>query len=144
MPSQYTADPLLDPLCRLLHRPRWQLLVVMVLAIQLGRTLVLRQLALFLLLPISSASCYRRLEAFLAWKQWQDEPFLTQLRRAWVRAVVAYFAPGNGPLILLIDWTWHRDRSRTLWVMLPVGGSAVPLWVWLAGAQLGGEGAQRQ
>src|SRR5437763_4275223 len=62
-----TPDPLLQPLRRVLSRPRWQNLLLLVLAVQLARTLIQRQLALFLLCSIFSTSCYRRLARVLAW-----------------------------------------------------------------------------
>jgi hypothetical protein len=101
--------------------------------------LVQRQLALYLLWAISSESCYRRLERLLAWEpaRWEG------LQRAWLRAVLRQFAPGSGRLTLLIDWTVHRDRCRSLWVMLPLGGRAVPLACWLTPLAVGGKGAQR-
>jgi hypothetical protein len=46
--------------------------------------------------------------------------------------------------VRLFDWTLHRDRCRSLWVMLPVGGRAVPLAFWLAPPTMGGKGAQRR
>ena len=61
-----TPDPLLQPLRRVLSRPRWQNLLLLVLAVQLARTLIQRQLALFLLCSIFSTSCYRRLARVLA------------------------------------------------------------------------------
>jgi hypothetical protein len=122
-----------------LTKPQWQSLLALVVAIQLARTLVQRQLALYLLWAISSESCYRRLERLLAWEPQRWEP----LQRAWLRAVLACFAPGSGRLTLLIDWTLHRDRCRSLWIMLPLGGRAVPLACWLAPPELGGKGAQR-
>jgi Transposase DDE domain len=135
-----TQNPLLDPLRRGLTKPQWQNLLALVVAVQLGRTLVLRQLSLFLLWRISSASCYRRLQRILAWEEprtWQP------LRRFWVQAVLRTFAPGRGRVPLIIDWTWHRDRCRSLWVMLPVGGRAVPLCFWLTARETGGAGTQR-
>jgi hypothetical protein len=75
----------------------------------------------------------------LAWKPQVWEP----LQRAWIRAVLAGFAPGSGRLTLLIDWTMHRDRCKSLWIMLPLGGRAVPLAFWLAPLEMGGTGAQR-
>jgi len=45
MDSQYTADSLLVPLRRYLTKPQWQNLVVLVVALQLARTLILRQAA---------------------------------------------------------------------------------------------------
>jgi hypothetical protein len=130
---------LLAPLRRQLSKPQWQNLLALVIAIQLARTLVQRQLALYLLLAISSESCYRRLERLLGWNPARWEP----LQQAWLRAVLRCFAPGSGRLTLLIDWTLHRDRCRSLWVMLPLGGRAVPLAFWLTPLTLGGKGAQR-
>lgn len=134
-----TTDRLLAPLRRQLSKPQWQNLLALVIAIQLARTLVQRQLALYLLWAIASDSCYRRLERMLAWDAAVWEP----LQRAWLRAVLRCFAPGSGRLTLLIDWTLHRDRCKSLWVMLPVGGRAVPLAFWLAPLEVGGKGAQR-
>src|SRR5438876_6868847 len=139
MNSQYTADPLLWPLRRHLSKPQWENLLVLVVALQLARTLVLRQVALYLVCVISTASCYRRLERLLS----TDAAVLLPLQRAWVRLVLRLFAPGRGRVPLLMDWTWHRDRCRSLWVMLPVGGRAVPLAFFLAPVELGGKGAQR-
>jgi hypothetical protein len=139
MQTYDNTERLLAPLRRHLRKPQWQNLLALVVAIQLARTLVQRQLALYLLWNISSESCYRRLERMLAWDPLVWEP----LQRAWLRAVLAGFAPGSGRLTLLIDWTLHRDRCRSLWVMLPLGGRAVPLAFWLAPLELGGKGAQR-
>jgi hypothetical protein len=111
----------------------------LVIAIQLARTLIQRQLALYLLWAISSEACYRRLERMLSWDHQRWEP----LQRAWIRAVLAGFAPGSGRLTLLIDWTLHRDRCKSLWIMLPLGGRAVPLAFWLAPPEMGGDGTQR-
>jgi hypothetical protein len=139
MDAQYTADPLLAPLRRHLTRPQWQNLVVLVVALQLARTLVLRQAAVYMVCAISTASCYRRLERLLS----TDAAVLLPLQRTWVRLVLRLFAPGRGRVPLLMDWTWHRDRCRSLWVMLPVGGRAVPLAFFLAPVELGGKGTQR-
>jgi hypothetical protein len=139
MHSHYTPESLLLPLQRHLTQPQWHNLLALVLAVQLARTLVQRKLALYLLWIISSESCYRRLERILAW----DPAVWERLAPVWVRAVLQTFAPGRSTLVLLIDWTLHRDRCRSLWVMLPVGGRAVPLAFWLAPPQMGGEGAQR-
>ncbi len=162
-----TPDPLLEPLRRALSRPRWQNLLLLILAVQLARTLVQRQLSLFLLCSTFSTSCYRRLSRLLAWKDPLDPravsepaaapqplsgpaldpaggPGFQRLHRLWVRAVVACFAPGRGTLVLLIDWTAHTDRCQSLSVMLPVGGRAVPLAFWLSPTKLGGKGAQRR
>jgi hypothetical protein len=139
MDSQYTTDPLLAPLRRHLTRPQWQNLVVLVVALQLARTLILRQVALSLVCVISTASGYRRLERLLS----TQAPVFQPLQRAWVRLILRRFAPGRGRVPLLMDWTWHRDRCRSLWVMLPVGGRAVPLAFFLAPVELGGQGTQR-
>ena len=139
MDSQYTADPLLAPLRRYLTKSQWQNLVVLVVALQLARTLILRQAAVYMVCVISTASCYRRLERLLS----TDAAVFLPLQRAWVRLVLRLFAPGRGRVPLLMDWTWHRDRCRSLWVMLPVGGRAVPLAFFLAPVELGGKGAQR-
>ena len=139
MCPQYTADPVLLPLRRYLTRPQWQNLVVLVVALQLARTLILRQVALYFVCVITTASCYRRLERLLSTEASAFQP----LQRAWVRLVLRLFAPGRGRVPLLLDWTWHRDRCRSLWVMLPVGGRAVPLAFFLAPVGLGGAGAQR-
>jgi DDE family transposase len=140
MQHDSTLNPLLSPLRRAISRSQWQNLILLVLAVQFARTLIQRRLALFLICAISSASCYRRLARMLSWKGvvWD------RLAYAWVRAVLATFAPGNGCLILLIDWTMHRDRCRSLWIMLPLGGRAVPLAFFLAPNEMGGKGAQRQ
>jgi DDE family transposase len=139
MYEEYTQNPLLRPLVRCLTKAQRQNLIVLILAVQLARSLIQRRLALYLICAISSASCLRRLERILEWRAGTWEAF----SRAWVRAVLAAFAPGNGMLVLLIDWTLHRDRCRSLWVMLPVGGRAVPLAFWLAPPTMGGKGAQR-
>jgi DDE family transposase len=139
MHAHYTPDPLLVPLQRHLTKPQWHNLLALVLAVQLARTLVQRQLALYLVWMITTESCYRRLERILAW----DPAVWERLAPVWVRAVLSTFAPGRGALVLLIDWTLHRDRCRSLWVMLPVGGRAVPIAFWLAPPQMGGVGAQR-
>jgi len=133
------TERLLAPLRRHLSKPQWHNLLALVVAIQLARTLIQRQLALYLLWAISSDACYRRLERLLAWDPQLWEP----LQRAWIRAVLACFALGSGRLTLLIDWTLHRDRCKSLWVMLPVGGRAVPLAFWLAPPEMGGAGTQR-
>jgi Transposase DDE domain len=139
MQPQYTADRLLLPLRRHLTRPQWQNLLVLVVALQLARTLILRQVALYLICVITTASGYRRLERLLATKAAVFQP----LQRAWVRLVLRLFAPGRGRVPLLLDWTWHHDRCRSLWVMLPIGGRAVPLAFFLAPVRLGGAGTQR-
>lgn len=139
MHPEYTPNPLLDPLRRQLSRPQWQNLAVLIVALQLARTLIQRQLALYWVCAVSSASCYRRLERLLGGcSTWH-----TRLQAVWVRAVVAVFAPGRGRLVLLMDWTWHRDRCRSFWIMLPLGGRAVPVAFWLAPPQISGAGSQR-
>jgi len=139
MPPHDTVDSLLGPVRRSLSKPQWQNLLVLIVAIHLARTLILHPLALYLLLAITSASCSRRLSRLLASSPERWAP----LQQTWVRAVLATFAPGRGRLILWIDWTWHRDRCKSLWIMLPVGGRAVPLAFWLAPPSLGGKGSQR-
>jgi Transposase DDE domain len=139
MQSQYTADAVLVPLRRHLTQPQWQNLVVLVIALQLARTLILRQVALYLVCVIATASCYRRLARLLS----TEAAVFSPLQRAWVRLVLRLFAPGRGRVPLLLDWTWHRDRCRSLWVMLPVGGRAVPMAFFLAPVTLGGAGTQR-
>jgi len=139
MDSQYTADSVLAPLRRYLTQSQWQNLVVLVVALQLARTLILRQAAMYMVCVISTASCYRRLERLLS----TDAAVFLPLQRAWVRLVLRLFAPGRGRVPLLMDWTWHRDRCHSLWVMLPVGGRAAPLAFFLAPVELGGKGAQR-
>jgi len=141
MQGDSTPHPRLQPLFRTLTRPQRQNLLALVVAVQLARTLLLRQLALFLLLGITPARCYRRLQRVLSWEQ---EKTWKPLSRLWVRAVLRCFAPGRGRVPVLGDWTLHRDRCRSLWAMLPVGGRAVPLAFWLAGSELGGPGAQRK
>jgi hypothetical protein len=133
------TERLLAPLRRHLTKPQWHNLLALVVALQLARTLIQRQLALYLLWAISSDACYRRLERMLGWDPQRWEP----VQRAWLRAVLTCFAPGSGRLTLLIDWTLHRDRCRSLWIMLPLGGRAVPLAFWLAPLKMGGKGAQR-
>jgi len=140
MRTEYTHHPLLEPLRRQLPKPVWQNLVALVLALQLGRTFVLRQLALYVLCVVSSESCYRRLERVLAWEQ---ERYWQPLRRTWVRAVLTCFAPGRGTVPMIIDWTWHAGHCQSLWLQLPVGGRAVPLCFWLMPAWARGRGSQR-
>jgi Transposase DDE domain len=129
-----------QPLRRALSRPRWQNLLLLIVAVQLARTFIGRQLALFMLCAISSDSCYRRLQRWLAW----DPATSPHLQRAWLRLVLRLFAPGRGRLNLLMDWTWHTARCKSFWIMLPVGGRAVPLAFWLAPPRLGGDGSQRR
>jgi len=85
------TERLLAPLRRHLSKPQWHNLLALVVAIQLARTLIQRQLALYLLWAISSDACYRRLERLLAWDPQLWEP----LQRAWIRAVLACFALGS-------------------------------------------------
>lgn len=140
MHSDSTPDPLLAPLRQHLSRPRWQNLWALVVTVQLARTGIGRQLALFFPAPGSSASCYRRLTRILAWER---DTVWKALAPVWVRAVLACFALGPGPVVLLMDWTRHRDRCQSFWIMLPVGGRAVPLAFWLAPPECGGQGSQR-
>ena len=133
------TERLLAPLRRRLSKPQWQNLLALVLAIQWARTLIQRQRGLSLLWAISSDACYRRLERMLSWDPQLWEP----LPRAWIRAVLACFAPGSGRLTLRIDGTLHRDRGKSRWIRLPLGGRAVPLACWLAPPDMGGDGTQR-
>lgn len=132
-----------DPLCALqplLSKPRWHNLVLLVLALGLTRTLILWQMAVAVLLPIRVESGYQRLKRLLAWLN-GDSP---RLKRAWVAWALAHYATPGQPLYLLIDWTLHTDRCRSLWVQLSVGGGrSFPLCFWLAANQFGGAGRQR-
>jgi hypothetical protein len=139
MDAEYITVSWLEPLRRRLTKPQWQNLILLIVAVQLARTGIGRQLALYLMCVIPSRSCYRRLERLLG----QATAVTRLLQRAWVRLVLRVFAPGRGRLNLLLDWTWHRDRCRSLWVMLPVGGRAVALAFFLAPPSLGGAGSQR-
>jgi DDE family transposase len=139
MDSAYTPSAWVQPLRRALPRPLWQNLVLLIVAIQFARTFIGRQLALGMICTISSGSCYRRLQRLLG----KHASLSQRLARVWVRLVVRVFAPGRGRLNLLIDWTWHTTRCRSLWIMLPVGGRAVPLAFWLAPPALSGKGSQR-
>jgi hypothetical protein len=112
---------------------------LLLLAVVLARTLIQQQLALCFLCRIDTASCQRRLARILSW----DAAHTRHLQRVWCRAVIRGFAPGRGRLTLVMDWTLHRDRCRSLWIMLPVGGRAVPMVFWLAPPEMGGEGSQR-
>src|SRR5438067_8791048 len=94
-----TPHPLLQPLFRQLTRPQRQNLLALVVAVQLARTFILRQVALFLVLGITTASCYRHLQRVLAWEQEKTWKPLSQL---WVRTILRTFAPGRGRLPLLI------------------------------------------
>src|SRR4051812_26527760 len=132
-----------DPLLALrpcLSKPRWQNLVLLVLALTLAHTFILWQVAVAVLLPIRLESCYQRLKRMLGWSgvDWD------RLKQAWIRWALDHFAPPGQPLLLLIDWTLHTDRCRSLWVQLDVGvGRSLPLCFWLADNQFGGKGAQR-
>jgi len=139
MESEYITVSWLDPLRRRLTKPQWQNLILLIVAVQFARTFIGRQLALYLICLISSSSCYRRLERLLS----MGEKVPRLLQRTWVRLVLRVFAPGRGRLNVLIDWTWHRDRCRSLWLMLPVGGRAVALAFFLAPPKLSGPGSQR-
>jgi hypothetical protein len=140
MRAHYTsADPLLA-LRPHLSKPQWHNLVLLVLALTIGRAFVLWQLAVAVLLPIRLESCYQRLKRLLRWRGVD----LAALKRAWVRWVLGHFAAPGQPLRLLIDWTLHTDRCRSLWVQLVAGGGrSIPLAYWLAANAFGGQGGQR-
>jgi hypothetical protein len=137
------STPSVDPLLALrpgLSKPRWHNLVLLVLALSIARTLVLWQVAVAVILPLRVDSAYQRLKRLLAWLT-GDSPRLKQL---WVGWVLAHFARAGQPLYLLIDWTFHTDRCRSLWVQLVAGGGrSLPLAFWLAANQFGGPGKQR-
>ena len=57
MQGDYTQNPLLRPLVRCLTKAQRQNLIALILALQFARTLVQRQVALYLALAISSSSC---------------------------------------------------------------------------------------
>lgn len=140
MQSHYTSsDPLLA-LRPVLSKPPWHNLVLLVLALCIGRAFVLWQLAVAVLLPIRLESCYQRLKRLLRWRGVD----VAALKRAWVRWVLAHFSvPGQTPVVL-IDWTLHTDRCRSLWVQLVAGGGrSIPLAYWLAANRFGGRGGQR-
>src|SRR5579883_949960 len=128
-----------DVASRALGKVRRESLAVLVLAVMFNRALVLRQLAVVCLWSIRLPSCYKRLRRLL------EKPLANQaFRRAWVHAVLRTFAPGRGPLVLLWDWTTHRDQLKSLWVGLAGGGRAVPLLFWPAPIKMGGPGSQRK
>src|SRR5262249_14594038 len=132
-----------DPLLALrpcLSKPRWHNLVLLVAAISVARCCITWQLAVAVLLPVRLESCYQRLKRLLGWPGLD----LDRLLRAWVRWAVAHFAQPGQRLVLLIDWTLHTDRCRSLWVQLDIGcGRALPLAFFLADNQFGGKGKQR-
>jgi len=140
MHREYTLWLLLSPIGRVLKASQYRNLLLLVIAVQLNSTLVLSRLSLCLLLVITSGSCYRRLQRVLgAEGRWPQ----TALRTAWARAVLRVFAPGRGRLPVLLDWTFHEQRVKTLWAMIPVGGRAVPIAFWLVAYVSGGKGTIR-
>src|SRR5436190_7905043 len=132
-----------DPLLAMrphLTKPRWHNLVLLVLALAVARSFVGWRIAVAVILPIRLESAYQRLKRLLGWPGavWLD------LKRAWVGWVLAHFATPGQTLRLLIDWTVHTDRCRSLWVQLVAGGGrSVPLTFWLAAPRFGGPGRQR-
>jgi hypothetical protein len=131
-----SAEALLRGLRRYLPKAQWQNLLL-VLAVQLARTLVVRKLSLMVLLGISSESCYRRLERVLSWVapapaslpqggqgQGQGQAMQgartqgrwakswKQMQRLWVQSVLRCFAPGRAYLVLIIDWTLRLDTAE--------------------------------
>jgi hypothetical protein len=138
--AHYTGEDPLVALRGCLSKPRWQNLVLLVLAVSLARVCILWQVAVAVLLPVRLESCYQRLKRMLGWAglDWD------RLKRAWVGWVLRQFATPGAPLVLLIDWTLHTDRCRSLWVQLDIGcGRAVPVAFWLSDNEFGGKGKQR-
>ncbi len=138
MPPSCTPDRVLSNLRPHFSKARWQNVLLLVLALQLGRTLTLWRLAVSVMLPIRVESCYQRLKRLVG-----QTPQWNTLKRAWVRALLAECGLPDGPLALIIDWTMHTDRCRSLWVMIPVGGRCIPLAFWLTANTFGGPGQQR-
>ena len=142
----------LEPLRPCLTKSQWQNLVLLVIAVQISRSLILHQLARALPLGISCDSGQRRLDRVLHWNITTRKHSLKsdynrrwrRLQQQWVRTVVRCFTRGRGALVILLDWTLHQDRCRSLWVMLPVKGRAIPLAFWVAPLEMGGAGCQRK
>src|SRR4051794_14332204 len=68
MRAHYTsADPLLA-LRPHRSKPQWHNLILLALALTIGRAFVLWQLAVAVLLPIRLGSCYQRLKRLLRWR----------------------------------------------------------------------------
>jgi hypothetical protein len=140
MRSYYTpADPLLA-LRPHLSKAGFQNLVLFVLALSVARTFIGWRIAVAVILPIRVESAYQRLKRLLAW----PDELWSKLKRTWLAWVLDHFATPGQPLHLLIDWTAHTDRCRSLWIQLVVGGGrSIPLTFWLANNQFGGPGKQR-
>jgi hypothetical protein len=140
MRSHYSSDDPLVVLRSCLSKPCWHNLILLVLALTLVRSCILWQVAVAVILPIRLESCYQRLKRLLACTgiDWHA------LQQAWIRWVLGPFAQPTQPLLLLIDWTLHTDRCRSLWVQLVAGGGrSIPLAFWLTANSFGGAGKQR-
>ena len=124
-----TRDPLLEPLRQHLSRPRWQNLWALVVTVQLARTGIGRQLALFFPAPSSSASCYRRLTRILAWER---ETVWKTLAPVWVRAILTCFAKGRNRWSC--SWTGPGTAIavRAAGSCCPWAGARCPWALWLA------------
>jgi hypothetical protein len=123
-----------------LSKSRWQNLVLFVLALSVARTFIGWRIAVAVILPIRVESAYQRLKRLLAWP---DDTWIA-LKRAWLGWVLEHVATPGQPLQLLVDWTCHTDRCRSLWVQVVAGGGrSLPLTFWLAHDRFGGPGKQR-
>jgi hypothetical protein len=121
-----------------LTKTQFENFVLLMLAKTLGRSFILWQLAVSVTLPISVEAAYQRLKRLLA-----GEPPMEELQQAWVQIVTEYF-PHHQHAKILIDWTMHTDRFRTLWVQLAVGmGRSIPLCFWMHSNEFDGKGSQR-
>lgn len=139
--THYTGQ---DPLAALrgsLPKPRWHTLVLLVVAIGIARCCIAWQLAVAVLLPIRVESCYQRVKRLLAAASGVD---FAALQQAWIIWAIGHFAQPGQRLNILLDWTLHTDRCRSLWAQLDIGcGRGLPLAFWLADNQFGGKGKQR-
>src|ERR1051325_9552820 len=111
--SHYNGqDPLAAPRpC--LAKPRWHNLVLLVVALGIARCCIAWQLAVAVLLPIRVESCYQRVKRLLAAASGVD---FAALQQAWISCAVDHFGQPGQRLNLLLDWTLHTDRCRSLWV----------------------------
>ena len=109
-----TEDPLLA-LRPCLSKPRWQNLVLLVLALTLAHTFVLWQVAVAVLLPLRLESCYQRLKRLRGWTgvDWD------RLQRAWIRWVLDPFTqPGQLLVVYVRD---PQQQNRVTRVILGPG-----------------------
>ena len=140
MHPHYTQN---DPLLALrphLSKPRWVSVVLLVLALPVVQSCIVWKIAVAVFLPIRVESAYQRLKRLLGW----PTDLWTRLKIAWLLWVIDHFTCKGQRLHLLIDWTMHTDRVRSLWVQLVCGsGRSIPLTFWLADNQFGGPGKQR-